>query len=66
MTTTRKKADMELSFEEWMKAVDRQAIRKAGISIHDLADQPFRDLFEDGLDPAEVVADILEDEGWGE
>jgi hypothetical protein len=34
-----------------MREVDEECWRLAGVSIHDLPDQPFRDAFESGENP---------------
>ncbi len=41
----------EMTFEQWMKAVEVAFTAEYGASIHDLPDCPFRDWFEDGEDP---------------
>jgi hypothetical protein len=58
MTTT--------AFETWMDKVDAVVVRTVGLSIHDLADQPFYDWFVDGITPAQAARMALADEGWGE
>lgn len=57
-------ADGSDRFECWMHEVDTTTWDRAGISTHDLPDQPFRDYWDSGLNPAEVVEQVLEDEGW--
>jgi hypothetical protein len=37
------------TFEEWMRAVDQAVQMKVGLSVHDLADAPFRDWYDDGV-----------------
>lgn len=49
-----------MSFAEWMKAVDRACAARVGLSIHDLPDVCFRDLFDSGCDPSEAVDEALE------
>ena len=52
------------TFEQWMLKVDQQVIAKSGLSVHDLADAPFRDMYDDETDPAEAADQILIDNGW--
>ena len=52
------------AYETWVSAVDRAVQEIAGVSVHDLADINFVDAFNDGQDPADVAAEILESEGW--
>lgn len=56
--------NMELTFKQWMAQVNREVSRIAGLSVYDLADQPFRDWYEDGLTPAEAAEETLMDEGF--
>lgn len=51
-------------FRRWMGKVDEATRNRAGLSIHDLPDQPFRDLWASGLRPVEVVDQVLADEGF--
>lgn len=39
---------MKKTFEQWMSEVDQAVISKTGLSVHDLADCPFMDWWEDG------------------
>lgn len=55
---------MEMTFAQWMRAVDEAVYATAGVSVHDLADQPFRDWYEDGLTPQEAAEETLIDEGF--
>jgi hypothetical protein len=41
----------QLSYEQWMKQVDREVETRAGLSVHDLADCNFRDWYEDDVPP---------------
>jgi hypothetical protein len=61
MTTTTGTTD---TFGKWMRAVDVAVMRVIGLSIHDLADQPFRDWYEDGITPTQAARLALEDEGF--
>ena len=51
------------SFAAWMSEVDEECWRLAGISIHDLPDQSFRDAFESGENPAAFAREALDEEG---
>lgn len=43
-----------LTFKQWLAKVNEQVRARAGCSIRDLPDCPFRDWYEDGVTP--VVA----------
>jgi len=51
-------------FERWMREVDREVRAISGVSVHDLADCPFRDWFEDGESAQDAAQMALENEGW--
>jgi len=53
-----------MTFRQWMQAVDRQVQAIAFLSVHDLADQPFHDWYNDGVEPEEAAQMTLEDEGF--
>ena len=53
------------SFDDWMNQVDSEVSRRAGLSIHDLADQPFRDMYDSGRSAKSVASKALKDEGFG-
>lgn len=55
-----------IPFSTWMRLVDRKIQARAGVSVYDLADKPFREWYDDGMDPDEAVEEILEDEGFGD
>lgn len=54
---------MDDSFETWLEQVDAVVQGTIGLSVHDLPDQDFRSMFDDGMEPAEAAAEILENEG---
>ena len=51
-------------FDQWMRKVDRICTATCGLSIHDLADMPFYDWFEDEMTPREAAELALEEEGF--
>lgn len=53
-----------MSFREWMKQVNQEVIRIAGVSVQDLADQPFRDWYESEITPHEAAIELLVEEGF--
>lgn len=53
-----------MTFRQWMQEVDREVQAIAFLSVHDLADQPFRDWYDDGVEPLEAAEMTLEDEGF--
>ena len=52
------------AFDSWMNTVDREIQNRAGLSVHDLADQPFRDWYDDGMWPEDAAEETLEAEGF--
>ncbi len=54
----------QVSFETWMQQVDAAVAGMAFISVHDLADQPFRDWYESGYTAHEAAEESLENEGY--
>lgn len=54
----------DLTFDAWMTKVDSKVIRTVGLSVHDLADQPFRDWYDDDMTPDEAAQLALAGEGW--
>jgi hypothetical protein len=44
-----------MTFEDWMKAVDREISDKIGLTSDDLPDICYRDMYDDG-DSAKTVA----------
>ena len=52
------------TFDQWMRAVDRAVIATVGLSVHDIADQPFRDWYDDETPASEAAESALVDAGW--
>ena len=53
------------NYDGWFEEVDvcvRELTQQ--LSVHDFADQPFRDWFEDGISPNEAAIQTLENEGF--
>lgn len=42
---------MRETYEEWLKKVDAEVVRRVGLSVHDLPDCPFRDWYDDKVSP---------------
>lgn len=53
-----------MTFQQWMRAVDSEVYALAGVSVHDLADQTFRDWYDDEIEPSEAAEMALENEGF--
>jgi hypothetical protein len=51
-------------FEQWMMAVDAAISSRTFLSSNDLADQPYRDWFDDGISPEDAAYETLSNEGW--
>lgn len=52
-----------LSFNLWLKEVDRLLNEKLCVTTQDIEDRCYRDMYEDGYSPEEVVNEILEESG---
>lgn len=50
---------MTITYEQWMKQVDRCVYDLVGISVHDLGDFMSRDMYEDGCPPDEAAEEAL-------
>jgi len=50
-------------FGVWLRRVDKTLGKACGLGIDDFADQPYRDMFDDGATPEEVAVWALEGEG---
>ena len=53
-----------MTFEEWMKEVDSHIESECGFTSEDLADQPYRDWYNDGMSSSEAARTTLEQEGF--
>ena len=58
-----KEMKAKLTFDEWMKIVDRYVWALAGCSVHDLSDYCFADAYEDGRRPATVAKAAIRNAG---
>lgn len=54
----------EQPFKVWMARANDWCLTLAGVSVYDLADQPWRDWHEDWMAPEEAAELALEDEGY--
>lgn len=63
MSTTAKNAS-GLTLAQWMKRVDVEVMKRAGVSVHDLADQSYWDWWNDDLSPSEAAERALVDDGF--
>jgi len=53
-----------MSFEDWLRKVDQAVGQIAGLSYMDLADQPYRDWYDDGVAPGTAAKRALASEGF--
>ena len=61
MTTT----NNDIQFQQWMKQIDNKISSiTQGLGTGDLVDICYRDYFDDGLSPDEVVEILAEEEGF--
>lgn len=52
------------AFESWMRAVDAELGRIAGVTHMDIGDQRWRDMWEDGENAEDAAREALEEEGF--
>ena len=64
MRTATATVGADTKFAAWMAAVNRSVERKVGLSVYDLSDLPFRDLFERKTRPAEAARMALAESGY--
>lgn len=57
-------AQDDTKFAEWLQEVNSEIEKVTGMGIFDLPDQLYRDMYDAGDLPIEVIADILEEEGY--
>jgi len=49
-----------MTFKGWMRSVDLIIAAELGVGVDDLIDQCWRDMYDDGLSPAQAAQPILE------
>ena len=54
----------KLTFDIWMERADRRVAETAGLSVYDLTDMCYRDMFLDGTSPKEAAQRALENDGF--
>ena len=52
---------MPITFNEWMRQVDRILAAAIGLDSSDLPDRCWRHMFDDGITPREATEDIIAD-----
>ena len=52
---------MQMTYNQWVKEVDRLIIQQVGLSMHDLPDWLSRDAYEDNISPEEAAQMCLEE-----
>lgn len=52
------------TFTQWMHAVDRALVARCGFTSADLADQCYRDWYDDEMEPEDAAFLALADEGF--
>ena len=53
-----------MSFEIWMKAVDKELLNECGLDSNDLPDIFYHGMFEDKTTPSEAAQEALENAGY--
>ena len=59
MTTQTKSNRPRTTFDAWMKLVDQNLITRTGLDSSCLADQPYRDWFETGVNPKSAASKAI-------
>ena len=49
-----------MNFNKWLATVNALLFADIRLQIPDLPDEPFRDYYDDGLEPQEVVAIMID------
>lgn len=49
-----------MNFNKWLATVNAVLFSEIRLQIPDLPDEPFRDYYDDGLEPKEVVEIMIE------
>ena len=55
---------VHLGFYGYLRVANAMCLQKAGMSIFDLGDAPWRDAYDEQRDPYEVVDEVLAEEGF--
>ena len=55
---------MGINFTRWLANVDQHLLRMVGLTHRDIADQTWRDWFEDDVSPVHAAREALFNEGW--
>ena len=53
---------MDKDFKAWFETVDVEVSKISGVSVHDLADMNFWDMWNDGVSATEAAEAALENE----
>jgi hypothetical protein len=53
-----------MKFTEWMRDVDIEMEKIAGLSSECIADYGYRECFDDGIDPIQAAQEALEAAGY--
>ena len=49
-----------MSFNRWMAMVNREVTAISGLGVNDLADAPYRDMYEDDIEVEDAALEVLE------
>lgn len=52
-----------MSFEDWLGYVDARLFNQVGLTHGDIADQTWRDWYDDGVAPVDAAREALVNEG---
>lgn len=59
-------ARTDMTFKQFMVALDKAVSAKIGVSVHELPDMTFRDWYDDELSIEEAVEEVLDAQGLNE
>jgi hypothetical protein len=58
------KGKQTLSFVQWLGEVDKLVIKKLGVSLHDLSDKLWRDMYDSGMSITSAAAKCKRKDMW--
>jgi len=54
----------EISFEAWMKVVNRKVFQSCGLGVEDIPDYDYWSNWNSGVSPEQTAEEALDNAGW--
>lgn len=54
---------MSMSYNDWLKQVDREVRKLVNVSLYDLQDWLSRDAYDAGVSPSDAAVEAIENDG---